>query len=353
MEDKQSCELSQRDAKAMPLAAPGRLTATKGDVRRTRVCASVLDAIGWTPLVELGRIGVPHGGRILAKLEYMNPGHSKKDRIALAMIDEAERTGELSPGQTVVELTSGNAGTGLAIVCAVRGYPFVAVMSRGNSPERALLMRALGAEVVLVDQLSESTPGQVSGGDLDLVERETQRIVDGRDAFRANQFESAACVDAHQAHTAREILEQSGGGLTACCDFVGSGSSFSGCAVAFKEHDPGIRCYVVEPDGAAALAGRNVTDPNHRIQGGGYSRERLPLLRSDLVDGYLRIRDKEAIAAARDLARREALFAGFSSGANVAAALRLLRGRHRGGTVVVLLSDSGMKYLSTDLWSMV
>lgn len=319
-------------------------------VRQDRLCASVLDAIGWTPLVELGRIGVPRGGRILAKLEYLNPGHSKKDRIALAMIEEAERTDELAPGQTVVELTSGNCGTGLAIVCAVRGYPFVAVMSRGNSVERARMMRAFGAEVVLVDQLPESTLGQVSGGDLDLVERETQRIVRERGAFRANQFELAACVGAHYAHTAREILEQSGGGVTVFCDFVGSGSSFSGCAAAFKENDPAIRCYVVEPDGAAALAGRTITDANHRIQGGGYARERLPLLRSDLVDGYLRIRDEEAIATARDLARREALFAGFSSGANVAAALQLLRGPHRGGTVAVLLSDSGMKYLSTDLW---
>ena len=156
-------------------------------MRRTRLCASVLDAIGWTPLVELNRIGVPQGGRILAKLEYLNPGHSKKDRIALAMIEEAERTAELAPGQTVVELTSGNAGTGLAIVCAVRGHPFVAVMSHGNSVERARMMRALGAEVLLVDQLPESTLGQVSGGDLELVERVTEDVVRERGAFRANR----------------------------------------------------------------------------------------------------------------------------------------------------------------------
>jgi cysteine synthase A len=314
------------------------------------VCASVLEAIGRTPLVELARMGVPYGGRILAKLEYLNPGHSKKDRIALAMIDEAELSGALAPGQTVVELTSGNAGTGLAIVCAVRGHPFVAVMSRGNSVERARMMRALGAEVVLVDQLPESTPGQVSGGDLDLVETETRRIASELGAFRADQFELAACIDAHYAHTAREILEQSGGGVTAFCDFVGSGSSFGGCAAALKERDPDIRCYVVEPTEAAVLAGHAVTDPNHRIQGGGYARRQLPLLPRDLIDGYLQVADEEAIGTARDLARREAVFAGFSSGANVAAALQLLRGEHRGGTVVVLLSDSGMKYFSTDLW---
>ncbi len=319
-------------------------------MRYAGLCTSVLEAIGQTPLVELGRIGVPYGGRILAKLEYLNPGHSKKDRIALAMIEEAERSGALAPGQTVVELTSGNCGTGLAIVCAVTGHPFVAVMSRGNTIERARMMAALGAEVVLVDQLPGSTPGQVSGGDLDLVERETLRVVRERGAFRANQFELAACVDAHYAHTARELLEQSGGNVTAFCDFVGSGSTFTGCATALKEYDPLICCYVVEPRGAAVLSGRELQNPSHRIQGGGYARAHLQLMRTDLVDGYLQISDEQAIATARDLARREGLFAGFSSGANVAAALQLLKGPHRGGTVAVLLCDSGMKYLSTDLW---
>ncbi len=316
-----------------------------------RLSMSVLEAIGATPLVALDRLCAGVDGRILAKLEYLNPGHSKKDRIALAMIDEAESRGELLPEQTVVELTSGNCGTGLAIVCAVKDHPFVAVMSRGNSVERARMMRAFGAEVVLVDQHPGSVPGRVSGDDLDLVERQTQRVVIERGAFRANQFELAACVRAHREHTASEILAQSGGGLTAFCDFVGSGSSFCGCATAFKEHDPSIRCYVVEPVGAAALAGHQVTHPAHRIQGGGYARAQLPLLDAGVVDGYLQVSDASAVAMARDLARREGLFAGFSSGANVAAALQLLRGPCQGGCVAVLLSDSGMKYLSTDLWT--
>src|SRR5512139_2267816 len=144
--------------------------------RQDTVLGSVLGAIGNTPLVELSRITRGLEGRILAKLEYLNPGFSKKDRIALQMIEEAEADGTLKPGQTVVELTSGNTGTGLAIVCAVKGYPFVAVMSRGNSPERARMMAALGAEVVLVDQMPGSPPGQVSGGDLALVEEATRRI---------------------------------------------------------------------------------------------------------------------------------------------------------------------------------
>src|SRR5579872_1688692 len=137
---------------------------------------SVVEAIGATPLVELSRLTRGTGGRILAKLEYLNPGFSKKDRIARQIIEDAERTGELKPGQPVVELTSGNTGTGLAIVCGLTGHPFIAVMSKGNTRERARMMKALGAEVVLVDQLPESQPGKVSGGDLEQVERRAQEI---------------------------------------------------------------------------------------------------------------------------------------------------------------------------------
>jgi cysteine synthase A len=318
--------------------------------RSERVLASALHTIGDTPLVELSRITRGLQGRILAKLEYLNPGYSKKDRIALQMIEDAEAAGRLRPGQTVVELTSGNTGTGLAIVCAVKGYPFVAVMSKGNSIERARMMAALGAEVVLVDQLPESVPGQVSGGDLELVEREAQRLVRERNAFRADQFRLQGNTRAHYLHTGPEMLRQSGGTIQVFCDFVGTGGSFVGCAAALKEHDPSIQCYVVEPAGAAVLAGEAVTNPNHRIQGGGYSMPDLPLLRRDLVAGYLQVTDAEAIEVARRLAREEGLFAGFSSGANVAAALRLLGTTCPGKTVAVLLCDSGLKYLSTDLW---
>jgi cysteine synthase len=311
---------------------------------------SVIEAIGNTPLVELSRLTKGIDGRILAKLDYLNPGFSKKDRIARQIIQDAEAEGRLRPGQTVVELTSGNTGTGLAIVCGIKGYPFVAVMSKGNSMERARMMSALGTEVVLIDQLPDSRPGQVSGGDLELVEREAQRIVAERNAFRADQFRLAGNFRAHYLHTGPEFIKQSGGNIDAFCDFVGTGGSFAGCAAALKEHDPSIRCFVVEPDGAASLAGEPVTYPNHRIQGGGYSMPILPLLRPEHIDGYLRILDKEAIDMARRLAREEGIFAGFSSGANVAAALRLLRTSFRGQTIAVILCDSGLKYLSTDLW---
>ena len=299
------------------------------------ILPSAVEAIGETPLVELSRITKGLGGRLLAKLEYLNPGHSKKDRIARQIVEDAEADGSLRPAQTVVELTSGNTGTGLAIVCGVKNYRFVAVMSRGNSPERARMMRALGAEVVLVDQLPDSEPGQVSGGDLELVEQAAQRIARERGAFRADQFRHRGNFRAHYKHTGPEILRQAGGRIDAFCDFAGTGGTFAGCAAAFKEYNPAIECFMVEP-----------ASPQHRIQGGGYSMADLPLVNRDHVDGSITIGDEEAILAARRLAREEGIFAGFSSGANVAAGLRLLGGR----TVVTLINDSGMKYLSTDLW---
>jgi cysteine synthase A len=298
------------------------------------VLGSAVEAIGQTPLVELTRLAQGRG-RLVAKLEYLNPGLSKKDRIARQIIEDAEADGTLKPGQTVVELTSGNTGTGLAIVCAVKGYPFVAVMSKGNSRERASMMRALGAEVVLVDQLPDSRHGQVSGGDLELVEMAARRITLDRRAFRADQFRLSGNFRAHYLHTGPEILEQAGGKIDAFCDFVGTGGTFAGCAAAFKEHNPSIQCFVVEPASA-----------QHRIQGGGYSMPDLPLLRREHINGYIRVEDGEAIAAARALARTEGIFAGFSSGANIAAALRLLPGK----TVATIINDSGLKYLSTDLW---
>ena len=318
--------------------------------RQNSLLDSVLGAIGNTPLVELSRITRGLEGRILAKLEYLNPGFSKKDRIALQMIEEAEESGELKPGQTVVELTSGNTGTGLSIVCAVKGYPFVAVMSKGNSMERARMMSALGAEVILVDQLPESKPGQVSGGDLALVEEAAQQIVKERNGFRADQFHLPSSARAHYLHTAPEILEQADGKIDVFCDYLGTGSSFGGCAAAFKEFDRRIQCYIVEPAEAAVLAGKAVMNPNHRIQGGGYSMQDLSLVNLHHVNGCLQVTDEEAMHVTRRLAKEEGIFSGFSSGANVAAAMQLLRDQHKGQTIAVLLPDSGLKYLSTDLW---
>ncbi len=311
---------------------------------------SAEQAIGNTPLVDLTQIACELNGRILAKLDYLNPGFSKKDRAAKQIIDDAEASGSLKPGQVVVELTSGNMGTGLAIVCAARGYPFVAVMSKGNSEERARMMRALGAEVVLVDQLPGSRKGEVSGADLALVEEEAKRITSDRKAFRADQFNHSGNFRSHYLHTGPELWHQSGGSITAFCDFVGSGGTFVGVSSFLRERSPDIGCYVVEPEGASAIAGKPVTCPDHVIQGGGYAIADLSFLESIAIDGFVEISGDEAKSMARRLSAEEGIFAGFSSGANVAAAVKLLQGPCKGGTVAVMICDSGLKYLSTDLW---
>ena len=209
--------------------------------RHEKVIRSIAEAIGNTPLLELERIARGLPGRILLKLDFLNPGFSKKDRAALEVIEEAEATHLLQPGQTVVELTSGNMGAGLALVCAVKGYPFVAVMSRGNSPERARMMQALGAEVVLVDQAPGSPVGQVSGRDLELVEARAREIAQERAGFRADQFLREGNWRAHFKTTGSEILRQAGQ-IDAFCDFVGSGGTFRGCAEAFRAVNPAVRC---------------------------------------------------------------------------------------------------------------
>ncbi|MDN5335649.1 MAG: cysteine synthase [Synergistales bacterium] len=312
---------------------------------------SVLDVIGKTPMVRLDRLRKAWEleGTLLAKLENLNPGCSKKDRIALRMVEEAEASGQLEPGRPVVELTSGNTGTGLAIVCSVKGYPFYAVMSRGNSMERARMMRALGAEVILVDQAHGSPPGQVSGKDLELVEERTREIVRELGAFRADQFNLEGNVRAHEYGTGEEIWEQTEGRLDGFVDFAGTGGTFAGCSRALKKHNPDIRCYLLEPATAPWLGGGKVTKPNHRIQGGGYCRN-LDFIDPSLVTEYLTVTDEEAMEGARALALHEGIFGGFSTGAHVFAAARLLRGKEKGNILAFLVCDSGLKYVSTDLY---
>ena len=313
---------------------------------------SVIPAMEWSPLVALDRLTEAEkvDGRIFAKLDYLLPGFSKKDRAARRIVEDARASGELSPGQTVVELTSGNMGTGLAIICAVLGHPFVAVMSAGNSQERARMMRALGAEVVLVPQTPGGEPGKVSGADLALVETEAQRLTKARGAFRADQFERSGNPAAHEDGTGREILAQGGGAVTAFCDFVGSGGTLAGCARAFAAAGASIRCYAVEPEGAEAIGGGDLSRRDHPIQGGGYFRADLTHLHDAKLAGTIKVSGDAARTMARDLARREGIFGGYSGGANVAAALELLRGKEKGGVVAVIICDSGLKYLSTDLW---
>jgi cysteine synthase A len=316
----------------------------------SEILPSVIEAIGLTPMVRLDRLTAGLEGTVLAKLEYLNPGGSKKDRVAKHIVQDAERAGLLRPGQPVVELTSGNTGAGLAIACAVTGHPFVAVLSTGSSAERVRMIAALGAEVVLVEQLPESVPGRVSGGDLELVEQVARRITEDRGAFRSDQFENRSNVDAHYTGTGPEIWEQAGGKIDAFVDFVGTGGCLAGVTRALKEREPSIKCFAVEPKGAAALAGKTVSQPNHSIEGGGFARPDLTHLRDVPLDGYVQVTGDEARSTSRLLATREGIFAGFSAGANVAAALHLLRSELSGATIALVIPDSGLKYLSTDLW---
>lgn len=312
---------------------------------------SVLGAIGQTPLVALDWIRDQEKvkPRILAKLEYFSPGGSVKDRVALKIIEEAEKIGKLRRGQPIVELTSGNMGIGLAIVCAVKGYKFTAVMSEGNTPERRRILSAFGAEVVLVPQARGGTPGNVSREDLELVERKTQELVKHEHAFRPDQFVNPNNPGAHEEGTGEEIWSQTKGSVSCFTALVGTGGTFIGTTRALKRHNPSILCYAVEPKGAPVLAGRKVTSTKHKLQGGGYA---LVPAHWDprLCDGYIAVSDSEAIRFARMLARREGVLSGFSGGANVAAAIKLARRFREIKNVVTIIPDTGLKYLSTDLF---
>lgn len=314
------------------------------------VLSSALEAIGGTPLVALDRLRAPEGARVAAKLEYYGPGASVKDRAALWVIEEAERSGRLEPGGTVVELTSGNMGVGLSIVCAVRGYRMIAVMSEGNSVERRQMLEALGATVELVPQAPGSVPGQVSREDLALVEERARALTEALGAFRADQFHNPACVRAHEESTGEEIWEQTEGKVGAFVAAVGTGGTFLGVARALKRHDPRIRCIAVEPATAPVIAGAPVTSTSHKLQGTGYAAI-PPLWDPSLCDGALGIADDEAVATARLLATREGIFGGFSGGANVAAAFKVAAELPRDALVVTIIPDTGLKYLSTDLYA--
>jgi cysteine synthase A len=313
------------------------------------VLSSIVEAVGRTPLVALDRLTAELPGRVLLKLEYLNPGASMKDRIGRQIVESAEASGRLKAGDTVVELTSGNTGIGLALACAVKGYRFIAVMSEGNSPERRRILRALGAEVELVPQAPGAVPGQVSGDDLALVEKRAAELTKELGAFRADQFNNADNARAHELTTGPEIWASAGERIDAFCAIVGTAGTFVGVTRALKQHDPRIRAYAVEPASAPFLAGGPIVSQSHKLQGAGYALL-PPLWDPSLCDGYVAIADDEALDVARALARREGVLAGPSTGANVAAALRIARDLPAGGVVVTIASDSAMKYLSTDLY---
>ncbi|MCL2415695.1 MAG: cysteine synthase family protein [Defluviitaleaceae bacterium] len=313
---------------------------------------SITQAIGKTPLLRLDMVKKAIGfeGEIYAKLEYLNPSFSKKDRIALGMINLAEKRGLLKPGQPVLEMTSGNTGTGVAMVCSAKGYRMICVISRGNSPERAKMIEAFGGEIVFVDQAPGAVKGKVSSEDIQLVEIEANRLVKETGAFFLNQFKNFDNAIA-QEPAAHEMWEQSDGKIEAFADFIGTGGTFTGYAKILKNYNPDIACYAVEPHGCAFYKGEIVKGASHGIQGGGYAKSMIIVDRG-LIDGCVTVTDAEARDMARLLAKKEGIFAGFSSGANLMAAVKQLQGADAGKNFGIVINDCGLKYMSTGLFDL-
>ncbi|MFO1038488.1 MAG: cysteine synthase family protein [Geminicoccaceae bacterium] len=307
------------------------------------VSTSALDLIGRTPLIALDRVH-PGPGRILAKAEFMQPGGSIKDRAARAIVLAARKDGRLAPGAPVVEMTSGNMGAGLAVVCAALGHPLVVTMSAGNSPQRARMLEALGAEVVLVPQI-DGAPGQVTGADVAAAADAARQIAAERGGYYVDQFHAAEGVQAHRDTTAPEIWEQCGGRLHAWVAAVGTGATFLGVAAALRERHPGLICVAVEPEGCRPLAGLPVTKPRHLVQGTSYGSV-PPHWDGSLMDLSLPVTDEEVGHWRRLLATREGLHVGYSAAANVCAAASLLASGRlpADGTVATVLCDTGLKY---------
>lgn len=306
-------------------------------------CGSALDLIGNTSLVALQRIH-PGPGALFAKVEFLQPGGSVKDRPARWILQEAYRAGKLVSGQPVVEMTSGNMGAGLAVAANLLGNPFIAVMSEGNSPERARMLRSLGAQVLLVAQV-DGGPGEVTGADITAAAKRARELAREKGAYYVDQFNNPGTLRAHQETTGPEIWRALGGRLDAFVAAVGTGGTFIGASRYLKSRNPAIVCAAVEPVGAEALAGKPVTKPRHLLQGTGYGRV-PPQWEPKMADAFLAVSDDEAVEYRRLLGTRESLHVGFSAAANVCAAMKLIASGVLGPepAVVTILPDTGLKY---------
>lgn len=300
------------------------------------VVDSVLSLIGGTPLVRMQRVVSPGSATLWAKAEHLEPGGSVKDRICLAMIERAERDGRLSPGQTVVEPTSGNTGIGLAIVCAVKEYPLVLTMPASMSLERRQLLAAYGARIVLTE------PERVMEGAIEAAER----IVREEGAFMPMQFENPANPEVHERTTAQEILEALEGiAVDAFVAGVGTGGTVSGVGRVLKARRPETRVVAVEPDTSAVLSGEPPGPSKIQGIGAGFVPGNFDRA---VVDGVERVTDRDAWDMKLRLAREEGLLVGISAGANLVAARRVAAELGEGRNVVTLLCDTGERYFSLD-----
>lgn len=308
-----------------------------------KILNRITDFIGNTPLVDLSRL-TNGKGRLLAKMEFIQPGGSIKDRAALQIIKDAYANGKLIKGQLVVEMTSGNMGAGLAVVCGAMGNPFTAVMSEGNSPERLRILKALGAEIAQVPQV-DGTLGKVTGKD---IQRATERAIElagERNAFYVDQFNNPSSVTAHYTTTGPEIWEQLEGKPDAFLAGIGSSGTFTGTSRFLKEKNPSIFCAAMEPASAAILKTGKVENPKHIIQGTGYSLI-PPHWAPSLADAIITVTDDETREQARQLHRDFGLYVGYSAAANVYAALELIKNYfpRPNPLVVTVLCDTAYKY---------
>lgn len=302
-----------------------------------KIANSITELIGNTPIVKLGRMTSEDDAEVYAKLEYMNPGSSVKDRIANAMIEAAEKQGKIKPGDTIVEPTSGNTGIGLAMVAAAKGYKAILVMPDTMSLERRKLLKAYGAELVL-------TPGpQGMKGAI----AKAEELVNDKGYFMPQQFKNPANPEIHEMTTGKEIIEQMGDSLDAFISGIGTGGTITGAGKALKGHYPGIRIYAVEPEDSAILSGH---EPGpHKIQGigAGFIPDTLD---TSIYDEVLTVSNEDAMTYARLAADKEGVLAGISSGAAIYAALQVAKKLGKGKKVLTVLPSNGERYLSTALY---
>ncbi|HEY7462215.1 MAG TPA: cysteine synthase A [Gemmatimonadota bacterium] len=298
---------------------------------------SILGTIGNTPIVRIHRLAPSHV-TIYVKCEAFNPLSSVKDRLAIAIIEDAERRGTIKPGQTVVEATSGNTGIALAMVCAAKGYPFVAVMSDSFSVERRKLMRFLGARVLLTPAAERGT-GMV---------KKAEELAKKHGWFLARQFENPANPEYHRNTTGPEILRDfAGKRLDYWVTGYGTGGTLTGAGQMLKAARPDVKIVVTEPAGAALLSGREWQP--HKIQG--WTPDFIPaVLDREIYDEVLPVTDEEARDAARDLAQKEGIFCGISSGGTFAAAQKVAQKAPEGSVLLAMLPDTAERYLSTFLF---
>ncbi len=304
--------------------------------------SGALAGIGGTPLVKLTSLPGPDDAEVWVKLEAANPTGSYKDRMALAMIEGAERRGELAPGQTVVEFTGGSTGSSLAFVCAVKGYPLRIVTSNAFAVEKLRTMAAFGATLEIID-----SPDGIHPGLIPAIRERANEIIESEGAFPTDQFNNRDALDGYRV-IGREVLEQLPEPIDAACLYVGVGGCFVGVTEALRTRWPEMSRVIVEPAESAVIAGN--PPGTHRIEGGGVGFI-PPHITPDTYDRTEAVSTADASAMARMAARTEGVWTGPSGGANIVTALRLARELGRGHRVVTLQPDSGMKYLAGDLFS--